>query len=1723
MRLVSRWSSVLAATALVGTSFTLAGPALAVDLPEGDPEVAVTEPAGEVAPDENPEEGSPGEEAPEQDAPAEEAPVQVPGTSDIAPQAVSANPTIAKVRAGADGETVTTEGWVTAAYPTGGLNGFVIQTAGSGGAYDLTTESDAIFVYTNHSDNVAPTPEVGKYVKVTGSVATFNGLRQLNIGPAANAPSKIEVVADTTGIAPATPATGAWPKTAEGRTAIQSMLYTPSSDAGFAVTDNYNANSYGTLGISVTGEPLRQPSDVTADTAKRAEIATANAANLFVLDDGATTRFAGGNATNNKLVPPYVDFNGNTRVGATVTFDHPLIVDYRNNAWTLNPTAPIETSATAVVSDLPATFSATRPGSISVTGDVVVGGFNLENYFPTQLGQAWANVCEPYTDNSGAPVTVKSCNNVTSGTVTTGGPRGAWNATMLAFQTDRLVKAINTLDAAALGVMELENSFKLTFGTAAKSGDSAKYLVNALNKASTSGKWAYIDPTPLRQQAVASQDVMYPGIIYQPAKVKPLINGQLTLTNQSGAGQPFANARAPFGQAFTPVGGGEPFFLVANHFKSKSSPGAGAEADLGEGGWNASRTAQAKALADWVNGPALNTLATNTGVAVKDVVLVGDFNAYTYETPMTTLYNAGFTNVNIDPVTGEPRQASYSYSGLNGSLDHVLVSKSIVASQRNQGSAIWNINAPEQIGLHYSRYNNTGGDFVQQMEGTYYRGSDHDPAIVGLKSGKTTDTKDVSIFNINDFHGRIDGTLNSNQNGLNTSNVGTYDTMQFVYTLEALREQMGEANTVFLSAGDNVGASLFASSLQADQPTIDLLNKLGLGVTAVGNHEFDQGYEDLTGRLASKFDGPLIAANVYVDETGKSLLPRYAFVEANGLKIAVTGAVTQETPTLVSPNNVAGLTFKDPVDSVNEVVAELEKLPAGEKPDLIVAEYHEGAATGVPAGTLEQQVKDVPVFAKIVNETSPAVDVIFNGHTHQVYAWDGPVPGSTDGKTRPIVSTGSYGANIGQVTLTVNDTGDVESYLAVNVPTAGTAASPGFAAGVPMETMQNFNATSKDAYKIIVDALKVATAEGSKPAAKLTAPISRAYTEGTYENGVWVKTEKSGEDRGGASPLGTIVGNMLLDGQLSQIANKPDFGVTNPGGLRTDLIPDKDGVITVAQARSVLPFNNELATVKMTGAQIVTMLEQQWQRTATGAVPSRSYLQLGLSDNFQYTFHQVDDPAHPGYKLGVIDSVTLNGEPLDLEKTYTAGTMTFLAAGGDNFHVFAKGEVNSSYGLLDWESWLGYLATESGLEDGKFSSAIEPNWARQGVEVVLPEDGLVSGATAKITYKNANIHAIGAPANTKVTVKAGTETLGSADVVNAQQGTSWSDSTTVSITVPGSGDLDLQASFDPTKTTANSAVQATERQLEIRRLGGSTRYGTNLAVNDALDHEKGGVVFVATGLDFADALSVAPAAAVSDGALFLTPAGAMPADTLAKIKNLEPSKVYVVGGPGVVSSNVVAQLRNATNVFPLRIYGETRYETSAKVFQTFFNGRDVDRAFIATGLSYPDGLSASAAAGAFDAPVLLVNGSSGSNLMSESTALLKRLGAETIVIAGGPGAVNTKIESNLKKNFSTVTRVSGADRYATNIAVNNYVSANVGDTAMTGVWVATGLDFPDALSAAPAAGDPTQRLVLTNGKCIPKPVVSEWIDGSGSRVGTVTLVGGSGVLSDALMKLPECK
>ena len=171
---------------------------------------------------------------------------------------------------------------------------------------------------------------------------------------------------------------------------------------------------------------------------------------------------------------------------------------------------------------------------------------------------------------------------------------------------------------------------------------------------------------------------------------------------------------------------------------------------------------------------------------------------------------------------------------------------------------------------------------------------------------------------------------------------------------------------------------------------------------------------------------------------------------------------------------------------------------------------------------------------------------------------------------------------------------------------------------------------------------------------------------------------------------------------------------------------------------------------------------------------------------------------------GVIESVTINDEPLDLEASYRIGTFEFLASGGDNFRVFAESEKRVDTGLLDWESWLDYLAT--GTQD----QPIEPDFVRQGVQVEgLPTGEVEAGSTLELTYSGMNIHSIGAPANTEITVSVdGAEFT--APIVTARDGTAWVDSATVTLTVPeGEGETAVSATAAPTSTTATNTITIT--------------------------------------------------------------------------------------------------------------------------------------------------------------------------------------------------------------------------------------------------------------------------------------------------------------------------
>ena len=425
------------------------------------------------------------------------------------------------------------------------------------------------------------------------------------------------------------------------------------------------------------------------------------------------------------------------------------------------------------------------------------------------------------------------------------------------------------------------------------------------------------------------------------------------------------------------------------------SGATGANVDTGQGAYNADRVAQANALLGWLPG-------VQSDARTNDVALVGDFNSYTHEDPLETLYAAGWTNA------AKQSDYSYNFDGLSGSLDHVLLNPSL--DRRLTGSGVWNINSVEPVLREYSRYKTTKIDYYRD---DVYRASDHDPVKVGLKKGKAREVT-LTMLNFNDFHGRIAA--------------ASPDTKQFFGTIEQQRSTAGEGNTLVMSAGDNVGASLFASSVQEDQPTIDVLNAADLDVSAVGNHEFDRGFADLDRPdHARPPTGRYLGANVYKKGTTTPALPTYAIIERGGLKIGVVGAVTQETSTLVSPAGISGIEFGDPVTAVNRVTKQLTdgKKSNGEA-DVVVAEYHEGASktqldptTGNQVVSLEDQLKASPVFAHIVNDTSPKVAAVFTAHTHQAYAYDAPVPG-VPGATRPVTQSGSYAAFLTKVTLTVD-------------------------------------------------------------------------------------------------------------------------------------------------------------------------------------------------------------------------------------------------------------------------------------------------------------------------------------------------------------------------------------------------------------------------------------------------------------------------------------------------------------------------------------------------------------------------------------------------------------------------------------------------------------------------------------------------------------------------------
>lgn len=614
---------------------------------------------------------------------------------------------------------------------------------------------------------------------------------------------------------------------------------------------------------------------------------------------------------------------------------------------------------------------------------------------------------------------------------------------------------------------------------------------------------------------------------------------------------------------------------------------------------------------------------------------------------------------------------------------------------------------------------------------------------LALAPAQAADAVDIQVLATNDFHGRIQAS---------GSEAGAAVLAGAVQQLRA-----ANPNTVFAAAGDLIGASTFESFIQQDKPTIDALNAAGLEVSAVGNHEFDQGYADLVNRVMAPYDpvtNPFggaqwqyIGANVKMRVTGDDAVPASWIKEMSGVQVGFVGAVTEELPALVSPAGIAELEVTDIVTSVNEEAGILK----AEGADVVVLLVHEGAPS-TSCATMD----DSGAFADIVNDTSADVDAIVSGHTHLAYNCAFPVAGWSGRAVteRPVVSAGQYGYNLNQLVFSVDpETGQVVGKTQALLALAGQYPAD------PAVT------------SLVSDAVAQAGVLGAQPLGQIAGSFDRA------------KLSSGSENRGGESTLGNLVAEVQQWATSAPESGAAQIAFMNPGGLRADMAGTGTGAfprtLTYKQAAVVQPFANTLVNMSLTGAQVKTALEQQWQRDVAGNVPTRPFLRLGVSEGFTYTF----DAARP--EGDRITGMWLDGAPLDLTASYSVTVNSFLASGGDNFRAFAGGTGKRDTGKIDLTAMVDYLDEFASL------TALPVDYTQRAVGVSFPAGAPATytpGAHVAFGVSSWTMSGVSDVKDTAVTVSLGGAELGTLPV-DTTIGTAIFDdygTATVDVTLPAS-------------------------------------------------------------------------------------------------------------------------------------------------------------------------------------------------------------------------------------------------------------------------------------------------------------------------------------------------
>ncbi len=464
-------------------------------------------------------------------------------------------------------------------------------------------------------------------------------------------------------------------------------------------------------------------------------------------------------------------------------------------------------------------------------------------------------------------------------------------------------------------------------------------------------------------------------------------------------------------------------------------------------------------------------------------------------------------------------------------------------------------------------------------------------------------------------------------------------------------------DNVVVSVGDLTGAGPLASNLFHDEGTIEAANRMGLEINSVGNHEFEKGMKELRrfqkggcsaldantckGKLVGTpvpFEGAkfeYLAANVFDVKTGKTIFPGYAVKTYHGVKVAFIGVTTIETPVMSTASSVAGLRFADEATTINAIVRRLQ----GQGIESFVVMIHQGGyQKGSGARDVDACVGDLvgQPIRPIVGKLDDAVSLVLSAHSHEAYVCELP---NKAGRKIPVTQASSYGRVVSDIDVTID--------------------------------AKTKRVTAVKARNVVVDRTNSAIAPNAEIAgivdgyAALAAPIVNRVVGSAA--GVFTKAAAPG----GESTMGDLIADAELEATSAAGNGGAQVAFTNPGGIRAGL---DAGKVTYGELFTAQPFGNNLVTMTLTGAQIKTMLEEQFKGCGLGApegeaLPTIDRI-LQPSEGFSYTW------SKSGAACDKVDagSIKIGGSVVSASAKYRVTVNNLLADGGEELHVLKEGD-----------------------------------------------------------------------------------------------------------------------------------------------------------------------------------------------------------------------------------------------------------------------------------------------------------------------------------------------------------------------------------------------------------------------------------------------------------------